>query len=73
MSDFRCWLCGAEAEAIDVSTWGDVAQGRRAYIPGAWDEPPTDGHEHATQPPTPGQLLAAGARAFDRLMSIWAE
>jgi hypothetical protein len=70
MSDYRCWLCGAEAGTIEVTSPTDQC---RVYVAGAWPQLAVDGHEHAARPPTPGELLADGARAFDRLMRIWAE
>lgn len=66
MADLRCWQCGVEpTDTVDVRTMADPEP---VLIPAGW--PPGD-HEHAAEPPTPGQLLAAGAAAFDRLMSTW--
>ena len=59
----RCWLCGVEPlETYDVTTFSDP---QRRYIPGRW--PPGD-HDHAAEPPTPGQLEQAGHEALTRIL-----
>lgn len=65
MADLRCWQCGVEPL--------DVIESRRLngtvdVLPGQW--PPGD-HQHAVEPPTPGQLLAEGAAITDRIMKEW--
>jgi len=61
----RCWQCGVEPmETFEVSTFTD-AQPR--YIPGRWPAA-EDGHPHAAQPPTPGQLEHAGHEALMRII-----
>lgn len=58
----KCWQCGVEPlETHEVTTLTD-AQPR--HIPGRW--PPGD-HEHAVDPPTPGQLEQAGHEALMRI------
>lgn len=67
MSEIRCWQCGAEPlELIDVSALGNSEP---QYPPGQWSSA-TD-HQHSHIEPTPGQLLADGARAFDRVIGEW--
>lgn len=61
----RCWYCGVEPDQlIEVTTFGDVEPRYMAN----W---PAGDHEHSETPPSPGELLAAGARSFDRLMAAW--
>lgn len=58
----RCWLCGAEPRQIfEVTGLGDRMP---RFLPGMW--PPGD-HEHAVEPPTPGQLEQAGHEALMRI------
>ncbi len=65
MSDItRCWWCGAEADMYEVTRFCDPEP---VYVPGDWDRPSLDGHEHAITPPTPGQLAAQGDAAIARL------
>lgn len=60
----RCWWCGAEPlEMVDVSTLVDAEP---RLIPGRWP-PTTDRHQHAIDPPTPGELEDAGHRALSRI------
>lgn len=68
IEEIRCWWCDTEAEMIEVTASWDIEP---QYVPGRWSEPTQDGHEHAAAPPSPGELLAAGARAFDRLVAAW--
>jgi hypothetical protein len=56
-------MCGAEPDLVEISTAND-AQPR--YVPGRWP-PAEDGHQHAAQPPTPGQLEQAGHEALMRI------
>ena len=66
MSVARCWWCGVEPDdSYDVSTLGDGPGSRYIYN---W---PDGDHEHAVDPPTPGELLEAGAETFDRIMKEW--
>lgn len=68
MSGIRCWQCGVEPTGVaDVRT---LSQTEPSYIPTGW---PDGDHEHDTAPPTPGALLAAGSRAYDRVMEAWTE
>jgi hypothetical protein len=65
----RCWQCGVEPlEVHDITTFGDLPD--RKYLPSRW--PPGD-HEHAVQPPTPGELAEQGDRVAARIMAIGAE
>jgi hypothetical protein len=62
-----CWQCGVEPlESIEVTRMGEREP---SYVPGRW--PPGD-HEHAVNPPTPSELLAAGDRAVARILEEWA-
>jgi hypothetical protein len=64
----NCWYCGEEPTGlVEVTGLGQVDQ---QYVPTGWP-PADDNHEHADQAPTPGELLAAGARAFDRVIDSW--
>jgi hypothetical protein len=58
----KCWMCGEEPLGTFEITMLSEAQPR--YIPGRW--PPGD-HEHAVDPPTPGQLEQAGHEALMRI------
>lgn len=61
-SEVRCWLCGVEPlEVFETTTWGDA---QPTYIAGRW---PAGDHEHAVDPPTPGQLEQAGHAALMRI------
>lgn len=64
VTDLRCWQCHVEpTDVAEVRTLAGVVQ----VIP-LW---PAGDHDHALTPPTPGDLLAAGARAADRVMEAW--
>lgn len=63
----RCWWCGVEPSGvIDITRFGDVE-------PRTFPVWPAGDHDHAEKPPTPGELLAAGAKRFDRIMRMLAE
>jgi hypothetical protein len=58
----RCWQCGVEPEALyETTTLSDPAPTYLANWPRVGD------HEHAEQPPTPGQLEQAGHEALMRI------
>jgi len=58
----RCWWCGVEPDdVLEDTRLGDA---ERRYLP-VW---PSGDHDHAERPPTPGEMLEAGARRFDRIM-----
>jgi len=59
----RCWWCGIEPELVEISTLNSAEP---RYMPGCWPTPAVD-HQHAVDPPTPGQLEQAG---HDALMQI---
>jgi hypothetical protein len=63
----RCWYCGVEPTGVVEVTSLDV--GEPQYAPTGW--PRATDHEHAERAPTPGELLAAGARALDRVIEAW--
>jgi len=65
MSDYRCYICGAEPELIDVTQLGDPEP---RCMPGAW--PPAD-HTHAVAPPTPSELQAGGDDALAAIVESW--
>lgn len=64
MTELRCWQCGAEPlEVHNVQTLSDPGP---VLIPGRW---PAGDHEHAVDPPTPGQLVAEGHRILLRILT----
>lgn len=64
----RCWQCGVEPlNVINTTGLGDPEP---TYMPGYW--PPGD-HQHAVQPPTPGELAEQGDRVAARILAIAAE
>lgn len=63
----RCWWCGVEPDnVLTTQTLGDPA-------PRYWPVWPAGDHDHAEEPPSPGELLRAGADRFDRITRIAAE
>jgi hypothetical protein len=63
----RCWWCGvAPTEVLEITQLGDAE-------PRYWPNWPAGDHDHAARPPSPGELLAAGAARFDRIVRIAAE
>lgn len=60
----RCWWCGVEPNTWVDTTMLDSPFETRA--PGPWPSF-TDGHSHALEPPTPGQLEQAGHEALMRI------
>jgi hypothetical protein len=65
-----CWWCGAEMDAVEVTTMGDV-EPRYLWMPRG--TPGGADHACAVVPPSPGELLAAGADTYDRIIAISAE
>jgi hypothetical protein len=65
MEDVRCWWCGVKP--IVVFEEQRLCQAEPSY---RYNWPNSD-HDHAVKPPTPGQLLAEGGRAYDRLIAVW--
>lgn len=64
----KCWYCGAPAdESAEVTAYGDP----EAVYLYAWARRADDGHTCAAVPPTPRELLAAGDRAFQRVIEEW--
>jgi len=64
----RCWAC--QVEPVELHEITAMADAEKVYLP-RW---PADGdHEHAERPPTPDELVAAGARALDQVMRAWTE
>jgi hypothetical protein len=61
-----CWICGAHpARLMEITALGDSEP---TYISGGWASPWLAGHEHATNPPTPEGLAAAGHAALRRIL-----
>lgn len=66
VNDLRCWQCHIEpTDMHEVRTLAGVV----SVVP-VW---PSGDHDHASTPPTPGELLAVGARAADRVMETWTD
>jgi hypothetical protein len=64
-----CWQCGiAPLRVIEVTQLGDPEP---RYIPGRWPYR-DDAHDHATEPPSPAQLAAAGDASMARIGALWA-
>jgi hypothetical protein len=65
MSDYRCYICGAERQRVDVTQFDNPES---QYMPGLW--PPGD-HTHAVAPPTPSELLAGADEALAAIIESW--
>lgn len=62
MTEVCCWWCGVQPDRlVDVTGLGDPAP---SYMP-IW---PGGDHEHAVDPPTPGQLVDDGHRILRRIL-----
>jgi hypothetical protein len=59
-----CYICGAMPELVDATAFGDPGP---TYISAGWPAP-AEGHEHATRPPTPEELAAAGHASLRRIL-----
>jgi hypothetical protein len=58
----KCWMCGVEPTGLaEITALNEVMP---RFLPTGW--PPGD-HEHAVQPPTPGELEQAGHEALMRI------
>lgn len=67
----KCWMCGAKPTGTaDVTSFGDLAGGRRVYVPTGW---PDGDHDHEVVPPSPAELAQRGDRAAARILAIAAE
>ena len=65
MTELHCWQCGVEPdETVEVQTFS----GATRTMATSW---PDGDHQHSLTPPTPGELLAAGAHAYDRVIEEW--
>ena len=68
----RCWLCGMEYDNSMVRDFTREHDSMQIRILGGWPEPSADGHDHASRPPSPAELLTAGVRVLERIMAAWA-
>lgn len=60
----RCWWCGIEPELVEITR---LESAEPKYMPGHWPTPGID-HQHAVQPPTPGELEQAGHEALTQII-----
>jgi hypothetical protein len=63
-SDHACYVCGALPKLVDATAFGDTES---QFIAAGWLVPGED-HEHASRPPTPEELAAAGHASLRRIL-----